>query len=80
MRGTTSALRLLFGYDVGADYSHEFISVNQEQVHLFECFSFVNYLMCSAIAEKSNQGIQRRKCGKTAHATSALFCKGLGPQ
>jgi hypothetical protein len=56
MHGTTSALRSLFGYDLGADYGREFISIGQKQVHLFECFSFVNYLMCSALDGKSNRG------------------------
>jgi hypothetical protein len=57
MRGTTSALRLLFGYDVGSDYDQEWISVNKAKVHLFECFSLVNYMMCAAFDdETSNRG------------------------
>jgi hypothetical protein len=56
MRGTTSALRLLFGYDVGADYCQEFISISQEKTHVFDCFALVNYLMCSAVDGRTTKG------------------------
>lgn len=49
MRGTTSLLRLLFGRGLGADYEGEFIDTGTENVHLFECFALVNFLLCSAV-------------------------------
>lgn len=50
MRGTTSLLRLIFGCDVGADYRQEFVPLQQESAHLFECFALANFLLCSATA------------------------------
>ena len=49
MRGTTSALRIVFGKGLGSDYDAEFVSpVNGSPFHLFEGFALVNRLLCSA--------------------------------
>jgi hypothetical protein len=48
MKGTTSLLRLWLGRGLGKEYGDEFIRVNQEKVHIFEAFSLVNFLMCTA--------------------------------
>ena len=75
MRGTTSALRVIFGYDVGSEYDHEFILVDEEPVHLFDCFSFVNYMMCAAFRDdESNRGdsstVMQQNC---AHHFAAIL-------
>jgi hypothetical protein len=48
MKGTTSLLRLWFGLGLGKDHQGEFIRVNNETVHIFDAFSLVNFLVCSA--------------------------------
>lgn len=50
MRGTTSALRLLFGIPLGVDHESEFLVVDEgERCHVFDAFALVNYLLCSAV-------------------------------
>ncbi len=49
MRGTTNALRLLFGIPLGTDHESEFMTVDHERFHLFDAFALVNYLLCSAV-------------------------------
>lgn len=58
MRGTTNVLRLLFGIGLGTDYKSEFLSINARRVHIFDAFSLVNYLLCSAV---SSSGSRRSK-------------------
>jgi len=48
MKGTTSLLRVWFGLGLGKDHRDEFIRVNDENVHVFDAFSLVNFLMCTA--------------------------------
>jgi len=55
MKGTTSLLRLWFGLGLGKDYRDEFIRVNDEKVHIFDAFSLVNFLMCTA-TDGGNKG------------------------
>jgi len=50
MRGTTSALRLIFGREPDTDTGGEFLSIGGQRVHLFECFVLINFLLCSALA------------------------------
>ncbi len=50
-RGITSALRLLFGKELGRDYESEFIKINGEHIHIFRCYALVNYLLCSALGK-----------------------------
>jgi hypothetical protein len=49
MKGCTSLLRLVFGLGLGADYAGEFLDIQGERVHVFECFALVNFLLCSAV-------------------------------
>lgn len=44
MRGTTLALRTIFGLS-GSDHASEFLDVRGEQVHMFDCFALVNRLL-----------------------------------
>ncbi|KGI69919.1 hypothetical protein MJO55_23600 [Mycolicibacterium rufum] len=49
MRGTTSALRVLFGMGLGSDYDGEWIHpANGDPFHIFDGFALVNRLLCSA--------------------------------
>ena len=49
MRGTTSALRVLFGKGLGHDYEGEFVHpVNGGPFHVFDGFALANRLLCSA--------------------------------
>ncbi len=50
MRGTTNVLRLLFGIPLGTDHDSEFMTIEGERVHIFDAFSLVDYLLCSAIS------------------------------
>ncbi len=56
MRGTTSALRLLFGKGLGTDYHSEFVTIGDKRVHLFDAFALVNYLLCSATEGDTSRG------------------------
>lgn len=47
MKGTTLALRTIFGLG-GTDHATEFLNLDGEQVHMFDCFALVNRLICSA--------------------------------
>lgn len=51
MRGTTSVLRLLFGISLGSDHKDEFLKIDNDEFHIFDAFSLVNYLVCSAVSE-----------------------------
>jgi hypothetical protein len=51
MRGTTSALRLLYGLPLSVDHASEFLQSSSEHCHLFDAFALVNYLLCSAVQE-----------------------------
>jgi hypothetical protein len=85
MKGTTSLLRLWFGLGLGKDHRSEFIRVNNESVHIFDAFSLVNFLMCSATdggkKGKSTDTMQN-KCGDHFYQTinilkpSVLVCQG----
>uniref|UniRef100_Q3ASQ0 Uracil-DNA glycosylase-like domain-containing protein n=1 Tax=Chlorobium chlorochromatii (strain CaD3) TaxID=340177 RepID=Q3ASQ0_CHLCH len=48
MRGTTTALRILFGIEPGEDKAGEWLETSTGRIHLFDAFSLVNFLMCSA--------------------------------
>jgi hypothetical protein len=54
MRGTTLALREIFG-GPGTDHETEFLDVDGQSVHLFDCFALVNRLLCAShVAATSN--------------------------
>ena len=48
MKGTTHALRILFGLPPGEDQAGEVLDVGGSGVHLFDAFALVNVLLCSA--------------------------------
>jgi uracil-DNA glycosylase len=55
MRGTVSALRLLFSKGLGTDKESEYLNFSngKECCHIYDAFSLVNYLLCSAICKGS---------------------------
>jgi hypothetical protein len=57
MKGTTSALRLIFGIPLGTDHNSEFLSIEGKRVHIFDAFALVNYLLCSAVRDGSTKGL-----------------------
>jgi len=75
MRGTTSVLRLLFGLPLGTDHQSELLEVSGRQVHLFDAFALVNYLLCTAIASDGGS----RGCSTAAMRENCRghFCQAL---
>ncbi|MGB0435961.1 MAG: uracil-DNA glycosylase family protein [Mycobacterium sp.] len=58
MRGTTSALRVIFGKDPGADFEGEWVHpLRGKPFHIFDGFALVNRLLCYAGPKK---GVQAR--------------------
>lgn len=55
MRGTTLALRTIFGLR-GTDHQTEFLHLDGENVHIFDCFALVNRLLCAAHLEGTSTG------------------------
>jgi len=55
MRGTTSVLKVLFGLPLSSIYEDEFVLINNTRQHIFDSFSLVNYLLCSAIPFEENK-------------------------
>ena len=75
MRGTTSALRVIFGKGLGADYEGEWVHPeNGEPFHIFQGFALVNRLLCYAGPGKGSQARGTRRmvsnCGD--HLTETL--------
>jgi uracil-DNA glycosylase len=71
MKGCTSILRLLLGKSLGADYEGEFVELDGEPTHLFDCFALVNFLLCSAVpAEPIGAGSARG--GRRGQSTPAM--------
>jgi hypothetical protein len=77
MRGTTSALRVLFGNPLGTDYEGEFIATADGPVHVFDAMALVNRLLCSAHERGSSQGrstrTMRDNCLEHFEATLAVL-------
>jgi hypothetical protein len=78
MRGTTSALRLIFGKGLGSDHAGEFIRPRSGKVfHLFDGFAMVNRLLCSAGPPQTSQGrptsTMFRNCRSHFAATMAIL-------
>lgn len=91
MRGTTSALRVLFGKGLGADWDDEFVvAEGGDRFHLFDAFALVNVLLCSAGPPGSSSGrssrTMRRNCMRHFAATleilepTVLILQGIGVQ
>lgn len=78
MRGTTSALRLIFGKGLGADWDEEWVRpANGRRFHIFDGFALVNRLLCSASPPTSSQGRPTRtmltSCLEHFEATLAIL-------
>jgi hypothetical protein len=79
MKGTTSALRLLFGGNPGADYESEFLDFEDgTSCHIFDAFSLVNYLLCAAhamgsISRGDSSRIMKKNCGSHFRAVLEIL-------
>lgn len=78
MRGTTTALRLLLGTELGTDYEGEFVHpIKGRPFHLFDGFALVNRLLCSAGPPGGSQGrptnMMARNCGTHFAATLSIL-------
>jgi hypothetical protein len=61
MRGTTSALRIIFGKGLGLRHEEEFVyPVRGRPFHIFDGFALVNRLLCSAGPVRSSLGRSTR--------------------
>lgn len=70
MRGTTSALRVMFGKGLGHDGAGEWVHPeNGRPFHIFDGFALVNRLLCFAGPPGTSQGVLRRRCSATAELT-----------
>jgi hypothetical protein len=88
MKGTTSALRLLFELGLGSDYAGEFFKVDGdgEYIYIFDAFALVNFLLCSATSGATKIGtstpVMRHNCGRQFEAAltilqpTILICQG----
>jgi len=57
MRGTTSALRVIFGKGLGKNWEEEFIQTGEgKPFHIFDAFALVNVLLCGAHPPESARG------------------------
>ncbi len=56
MRGTTLALRVAFGLDVATDHKGEYLTIDGEPVHIFDCFALVNRLLCASHVKGTSNG------------------------
>jgi hypothetical protein len=78
MRGTTSALRIIFGHGLGSDDAGEWITpVHGHAFHIFDGFALVNRLLCSAGPEGGSRGrsttTMRDNCLEHFEATLAIL-------
>jgi hypothetical protein len=91
MRGTTSALRVILGRGLGADWEGEFVQAAEgERFHVFDAFALVNALLCGAHPIRGTQGrstkVMRRNCIRHFAATmeilepTLMVLQGMGVQ
>lgn len=78
MRGTTSALRMIFGLGLGTDHEDEYVlPANGRRFHIFDGFALVNRLLCSASPPKSGEGhptkTMFRNCEEHLRATMSIL-------
>jgi hypothetical protein len=78
MRGTTSALRVIFEKGLGADYDREWVyPANGKPFHIFDGFALVNRLLCFAGPPNSRQGratpTMVSNCGRHLTATLSIL-------
>lgn len=77
MRGTTTALRLLFGRQAGDDRSAEYLEIvddagEKDRVHLLDAYAMANLRLCSAIrgdTQSRASGEMSRQCLRHLTAT-----------
>ena len=70
MRGTTSALRVIFGNGLGADHDGEFVDPDRgNRFHALRRLCVVNMLLCSASPKDDTRVTRRRRCSATARPT-----------
>jgi hypothetical protein len=55
MRGTTLALRTIFELP-GTNHATEFLYLDEDSVHIFDCFALVNRLLCAAHLASTSTG------------------------
>jgi len=61
------------GLGLGADHDGEFVNINGERVHIFECFALVNFLLCSAVpAAEEGAKATHRLAGKPVRSTKTM--------
>lgn len=91
MRGTTSALRIIFDKGVGSAWDEEFLEDPQgDRFHIFDAFALVNVLLCSAGPVGRGIGrstpVMRRNCLRHFSASlevlepTLLVLQGIGVQ
>jgi len=77
MKGTTLALRMILGTGSGTEREGEFINVDGDQVHLFDCFALVNRLLCAAHVKGTSEGkstpAMLRNCERHFQATLEIL-------
>lgn len=78
MRGTTLALRTIFGSGPGDDFDGEHVNpVNGKPFHCFDGFALVNRLLCSAGPIKTSKGspssTMLNNCAKHFAATASIL-------
>jgi hypothetical protein len=78
MRGTTSALRVIFGKGLGKNWEEELIQTcDGEPFHIFDAFALVNVLLCGAHPPKSARGratkVMKQNCLKHFAATMKIL-------
>jgi hypothetical protein len=78
MRGTTSALRVLFGLGLGDSWEQEFLLAEDgDGFHIFDAFALVNVLLCSAHPPGSSDGasteVMRSNCLRHFRATVRIL-------
>ena len=78
MRGTTSALRVIFGKELGGTWEEEFIQdADGHSFHMFDAFALVNALLCAVHPPGSAEGrgtrVMRRNCLRHFDATMRIL-------
>lgn len=80
MRGTTSVLKALFGFQLSTFYEDEFITIDGSKQHIFDSFALVDYLLCSAVPfEGSKKGKSTNEMKKNCRKHFRNVIKILEP-
>lgn len=73
MKGTTSALHVIFGAELGADHDGEMINVNGERIHIYGAFSLLNFLSCTALPEMQTEKVSARRGSESGQASREMW-------